>query len=211
MQQPDTVRRVLIEVLKAIAAKTLEQYTRQLRQYARDYYTGKIDDSGFLDKTLSAIEGQIQRAWNEGLRANGMGPDDIDEDMREQIDELIRNEQDHLTNLSDLINQQRAAEAGLDAIYARCDTWAARYTDVVNRAKLESSPNNRRYEWVYGDTDHCSTCEKLNGTVLKAWEWMECAYHPQRPPNEMIECGGWRCKCELVQTKKKRTGLPEGL
>jgi len=193
------------------AVKTLEQYTRQLRQYSREYYTGKIDDSGFLDKTLAAITEQIGRAWREGMRANGLGPEDMDEEMQAQIDEIIRNEQDHLTNLSDLINQQRGADAGMDAINARCDTWATRYTDVVNQAKLATSADNQRYIWVYGDTEHCETCAALNDTVLTAKEWREGKYHPQKPPNDELECGGWRCKCKLQKTKAKRTGLPDGL
>ncbi len=197
--------------VKFIAVKTLEQYTRQMRQYARDYYTGKIDDGAWLDKSLAAVTGQMERAWREGMRSNGLGAEDMDDEMQSQLDAIIQSEQDHLTNLADLINQQRASDAGMDAINARVETWAARYTDVVNRAKLESSKNNWRFEWIYGDTEHCDTCAKLNGTVMKAWEWMESAFHPQRPPNEMLDCGGWRCKCKLERTKKKRTGFPEGL
>ena len=195
--------------VKFIAVKTLEQYTRQLRQYARDYYTGKIDDGAWLDKSLEAVTGQMGRAWREGIRSNGV--EEMDEEMQAQLDEIIKSEQDHLTNLADLINKQREADAGMDAINARVETWAARYTDVVNRAKLASSKNNWRFEWIYGDTEHCATCEKLNGTILKAWEWEESEFHPQRPPNEMLDCGGWKCKCKLERTKKKRTGFPEGL
>jgi hypothetical protein len=194
-------------VSRFVAVKTLAQYMRQLRQYSRDYYTGKIDDSAFLDKAIAAIGEQISRAWNEGMRANGMGPGDIDEEMQAQIDEIIKNEQDHLTNLSDLINSQREKDAGMDAIYSRVDTWVARYTDVVNQAKLASSEDNQRFEWIYGDTEHCQDCADLNGKVLTAAEWRASGYHPQQPPNPKLECGGWRCKCRLQKTKKPRTGL----
>jgi hypothetical protein len=188
--------------------KTMEQYTHQLRQYARDYYTGKIDDSTWLDKMLTAITEQVGRAWNEGMRANGLDPAfDMDEDYQGMIDDIIKNEQDHVTNLSDLINNQRTADAGMDAIYSRCDMWAARYTDVVNQSKLATSPDNWRFVWIYGDTQHCSTCLHLNGKILTAKEWRESGFHPQQPPNPDLECGGWRCKCRLERTKKKRTGL----
>ena len=204
---PVAMRILGVLLLRVEAVKTLEQYTRQLRQYARDYYTGKLDDSAWLDKSLSAVTGQMQRAWNEGMRSNGLGPDDIDEDMRAQLDEIIKSEQDHLTNLSDLINQQRTAEAGMDAINSRVDTWTNRYTDVVNQAKLASSPDNQRYVWIYGDAEHCETCAMLNGKILKAKEWLESGYQPQSPPNPKLDCGGWKCKCRLEPTKKRRTGL----
>jgi hypothetical protein len=178
-----------------------------LRQYARDYYTGKIDDGAWLDKSLAAVTEQMGRAWREGMRSNGLGPEDMDDEMQGMLDEIITSEQDHLTNLSDLINQQRASDAGMDAINARVDTWAARYPDVVNRAKLASSPDNQRMIWVYGDTEHCDTCLMLNDKVLTAKEWRESGYQPQSPPNPKLDCGGWRCKCKLQKTKLPRTGL----
>jgi hypothetical protein len=209
------LRALVLQVLQSgvIERKTLAQYLRQLRQYARDYFTQKIDDTGFLDKMLTSITSQINRAWNEGMRANGLDPaKDKTDEMRNRVDELVRNEQDHITNLADLINQQRAN--GVDdmiAINARVDVWANRYTDVVNTAKAETAPPDDLLEWVYGDTVHCETCAALNGTVLTAEEWKQGDYHPQQPPNEKLDCGGWRCKCKLVKTKKKRTGLPKGL
>lgn len=214
MNSRAALRELVISVIKSgvVERKTLEQYTRQLRQYARDYYTEKIDDTAFLDKMIGSIEGQINRAWNEGMRSNGLDPErDKDADMRDKIAEIVRGEQDHITNLSDLINSQREKDAGMDAINARVELWARRYTDVVNQAKLATGEDNQLLEWVYGDTQHCDTCAALNGAVLTAKEWLESDYHPQQPPNEALECGGWKCKCKLQKTKKKRTGLPSGL
>ena len=213
---PD-LRADLLAVGKAVLdrlqeRKTLEQYTRQLRQYARDYYTGKIGDSAWLDKNLTAITEQINRAWREGMRDAGADPaTDFDEEMQAQVEEIIKNEQDHLTNLADLINSQREKEAGMDAINSRIDTYTNRYTDVVNQARLAAGKDNWRYVWIYGDTEHCDTCAKLNGRILTAKEWRESGYHPQQPPNDLLSCGGWRCKCRLERTKKRKTGLPSGL
>lgn len=214
MNSRDYLRAVVIQVIQSgvIEAKTLEQYTRQLRQYSRDYYTEKIDDTEFLDKMITSIEGQINRAYNEGMRSNGINPEtDKDEAIRERIAEIVKSEQDHITNLADLINAQREKQGGMEAINQRVDLWARRYTDVVNQAKIETGEDNQLMEWMYGDTQHCDTCAKLNGAVLTVKEWRESDYHPQQPPNEALECGGWRCKCKLQKTKKKRTGLPAGL
>ena len=196
-----------------LARKSLAQYIRQLRQYARDYFTEKLDDTVFLDKMIAAIGDQINRAWNEGMRSNGLDPaKDKTDAMRARVDELVRNEQNHVTNLADLINNQRnAGRDDMVAINARVDVWANRYIDVVNIAKAETAPPEQMLEWVYGDTQHCETCFALNGTVLSAAEWGASRYHPQQPPNKDLECGGWRCKCKLMKTKKKRTGLPQGL
>jgi hypothetical protein len=210
----DRLRALVVQVLSSgvIERKTLEQYLRQLRQYSRDYYNGKTDDGQFLDSMIGSISNQINRAWNEGMRTNGLDPQtDKDEAMLDRINELVRNEQDHITNLADLINQQREAGADMTAINARVDVWANRYTDVVNIAKVETGEDNQRFIWIYGDTTHCSECEKLNGVVLTSREWREGKYHPQQPPNDSLTCGGWKCRCRLEKTKKKRTGLPSGL
>jgi len=202
--------KALIERLNDL--KTLAQYDRQLHQYARDYFTGKADDTEFLDKMISAIGEQINRAWNEGMRSNGLDPlADKTDEMRSRIDELIRNEQDHVTGLADMINQTRERGGDITPINARVDMWARRYTDVVNQAKLETAEGKQLLEWIYGDTEHCETCAALNGTVQTADEWAKGKYHPQQPPNEDLDCGGWRCKCQLKKTKKKKTGLPTGM
>lgn len=204
------LKHLVISVIASgvIERKTLEQYLRQLRQYSRDYYNGKTDDGQFLDSMIGSISNQINRAWNEGMRTNGLDPQtDKDDEMRDRIAELVRNEQDHITNLADLINQQREAGADMTAINARVDVWANRYTDVVNIAKVETGEDNQRFIWIYGDTEHCETCADLNGKILTAKEWRESGYHPQQPPNDLLDCGGWRCKCRLEKTKKPRTGL----
>lgn len=45
----------------------------------------------------------------------------------------------------------------------------------------------------------------LNGIVAYAREWNEYGIHPQSPPNDLLECGGWRCQCRLVSTAKRVT------
>jgi hypothetical protein len=62
-----------------------------------------------------------------------------------------------------------------------------------------------KLQWVYGDTDHCETCLSLNGLVAYASEWAASPYHPQQPPNDYLDCGGWKCKCKLEPTNKKRS------
>jgi hypothetical protein len=63
----------------------------------------------------------------------------------------------------------------------------------------------QRMMWVYGDADHCSTCEQLNGIVAYASEWETLGVKPQSPPNPLLQCGGWRCKCSLRVTDRRRS------
>ena len=180
--------------------KTFEQYTRQLRQYARDYYNGKLDDTGFLDKMIAAVQNQFNRAWNDGMTDNGLDPrTDKTQAMRDRIAGLVENEQNFITNLADLINGQREKQAGLDAIYSRVDVWSSNYNGVREISKVETS--RKRKKWILGPTEqHCPSCSKLDGLVKPAQEWAERGVYPQVNGADYLNCHGYNCLCELVDT-----------
>jgi hypothetical protein len=203
----------LTEIIKAYlvrfgAVKTLEQYLRQLRQYSRDYYNGKTDDSQFLDSMIGAVDNQFNRAWNEGMRDNGLDPaTDKTDDDRKRVKELVDNETNFITNLSDLINTQRGKDGGLDVVYNRVDTWASNYNGVRQIAKTETARD--RLKWILGPTEeHCPSCSKLNGLVYPAKEWADRGVYPQVNGAEYLNCHGFNCLCELIQTKEPVTKEP---
>jgi hypothetical protein len=189
------------------ALKSYEWYDQKLHDYAGQLYRGKIDESVMLDKMIYAIGEQLKRAWNEGMVENGLDPtQDKTPEMETRIDDLVNSEYNHVTDLIDFIGQQRESKAGTDAINMRVDMWVNRYNDVVNIAKLETSDQKDKLEWVLGATEqHCTTCASLNGIVASAREWEETGFHPQQPPNDLLECGGWRCDCSLQPTDKRKT------
>ena len=57
-----------------------------------------------------------------------------------------------------------------------------------------------KLRWVLGPTKtHCRTCSKLSGKVKRASWWRDNVM-PQQPPNESLECQGWKCGCVLEPT-----------
>jgi LSD1 subclass zinc finger protein len=202
----DIELRLLAELNRRIEAiKTIEQYTRQMRQYARDYYTGKIDDGGFLDKMIAAVGEQFKRAWYEGMRENGLDPTrDMTEEWQARLDLLVEQEQGFITNLADLINGQREKQAGMDAIYNRVDVWASNYGAIRQAAIVETK--RQMLVWHLGATEvHCSSCSALNSLVKPAKEWEARGYYPRVNGAEYLECHGFNCDCELVPTDEKES------
>lgn len=200
--------RVLNELQRHIAIlKSYGWYDDKLYAYASQLYSGKMDDSAFLDKMIYAIGEQLGRAWNEGMVANGLDPSqDKTPEMETRIQQLIDSEYNHVTDLIDFINQQKAADAGTNGIDSRIDTWVSRYADVVNIATLETAGDKDKLEWVLGATElHCEVCAALNGIVATSAEWAQSGFHPQQPPNGLLTCGGWRCDCSLNPTDKRKT------
>lgn len=185
--------------LKSLSVKTYNFYRMKLRDYARDLYeSGNQDD--FIDAMADLIQDQLTGAFRAGLREVDAKMTD---ELAAQLDEMILSEYMHVEELAASIIQARDAELGRDGINARLEMWAERWNDVKDRAILLGAPKDLALEWVYGDTEHCETCQNLNGTVAYAGAWNIADIKPQDPPNEALECGGWRCQCRLEPTDKK--------
>lgn len=186
--------------------KTEAHYLRVLDKAVQDLYAGEITEDDFLGTMTTLLDEQIRRAWNEGMRANELDPaTDMTDEWEARIQELIDYEFDFVQQFMDDIMAARADGAGVDALRARAGLWANRYNEVVNTSKLETAEPKDKFEWIYGDTEHCDTCAALNGLVASAAEWEESGFHPQQPPNDMLTCGGWRCACSLEPTDKRRS------
>jgi hypothetical protein len=200
-------------VLNMLAdVKSYDYYGGRLEKYAGDYYSGKINDTEFLDRMIGMVSSQLRKAWNEGMRENGLDPSrDMNSQWAATLQGIVNSEYNHITDLADFINQQRSAMAGTDAIMQRVGLWQNRYIDVTNQAIIETAKKDDLYEWQFGNTEkHCDTCLALNGVIAPMVEWDERGLHPQNPPNGSLQCGGWQCDCRFVKSDGPITegGIP---
>lgn len=195
----------VIHHLNKEALKTYAFYASSIRDLTKKFYDDKINYLDFVSSMENLIVAQLRLAWFEGMEANGLSEEDMTPEWAKILREIIMSEQDHVADFALAIERAKRADEPLDPLMSRADLWGNRYNDVVNQAKMLTAEDGDKLEWVYGDTDHCETCLSLNGIVAYASEWAASAYHPQRPPNELLDCGGWRCQCSLVPTKKRRT------
>ena len=190
--------------LVEMVVKTLAYFLRTLSSMVRDLYRGDIEEGGFVDTMATLVQEQLTRAWHEGMRVNGLDPEtEMEPEWEEQLQEIILNEYNYIDQFAADIVQTAKDEKPWDALLARAELWANRYTDVVNRAVLVTK--EQKLKWVYGDTQHCDTCMALNGIVAWASEWELANVVPQSPPNEALDCGGWKCQCSLEPTKERHT------
>jgi hypothetical protein len=189
--------------------KTYYYYNRQIVSFVGQLFTDSISADDFITVFSTLIYNQLFAAWRDGMAANGLDPSkDFTQDMADKISPIADGEVSHLRGFAaDII---AARPDGADEILARAGLWSNRYNDVLNMAKMETAPKDKRYKWIYGDTEHCETCAMLNGKVATAAAWSASGYRPQSPPNPRLSCGGWRCRCKLVETEDKETegGIP---
>jgi len=190
-----------------LATKTENYYVRVLSKGVRDLYNNQTTEDDLLDTMIRLLDEQLRRAWNEGARENGWEmPEDMTDEWEGILQDIINSEFDHVEQfIADVVAARDAGEP-IEPLIARAELWASRYNDVVNRAVIETADKEERLEWVLGATEeHCETCAALNGIVASADEWAMSGFQPQNPPNNALECGGWRCDCALVPTDKRRT------
>jgi hypothetical protein len=186
------------------ATKTVEYFTRVLSGMVRDLYRGDIEEGGFVDGLAQLVQDQLTRAWNEGMRENDLDPaEDMEPEWQVILDDIIANEYNYVDGFAADIVVARDEQADWTPLLLRAELWANRYNDVVNKAIITTK--EQKLLWVFGDTDHCTTCERLNGIVAWASEWDEAGVSPQNPPNGKLECGGWRCQCTLIPTGNRHT------
>ncbi len=201
-----TVRNNLIHAVRLVvlATKTYSYYVDTIKGYVRDLYRGDIEEGDFITDMASLIEQQLTRAWHEGMRENDLDPEeDMEPEWQTMLDDFILNEYDYVDGFAADIVAARDEQLPWEPLLSRADIWANRYNDVVTAAVVATG--NQKLIWVFGDTDHCGTCERLNGIVAWAEEWDEAGVVPQNPPNGNLECGGWRCACTLIPTTTRHT------
>ena len=117
---------------------------------------------------------------------------------------------DHILDYARQIEQAAANQAPIAPLMGRVALWVNRYQDVLNLSLITTAKQDDRFKWIYGDTQHCGTCASLNGVVATKEQWDASGFRPQNPPNQMLDCGGWRCQCRLEKTEEPVTegGIP---
>ena len=184
-------------------AKTQGFYDQALRAAVRDFYNGNIDAFGFIDKCVYLITEQFTRAWNEGMRNIGLDPKkDMEPEWAEVLQKRIQEEINHVQQFAGDIESAAADKENhpIRPLLDRVSMWSNRYNEVVSLSM--ATCGKLKLEWIVGPTEHCGDCAKLNGCVDYAEDWTASGWLPQ---TSRLECGGYKCKCSLVPTKKRRT------
>ena len=194
---------------RLVEIKTEAMFLRQLKSYCLQLFRGELGEFEWIQDMTDTIADQLGKAWREGAKQVEVDPAEFTDEDIEELNKIIASEYDYVLALGSDILGLRLVGGSLEdyrnKFASRIEIWAHRYTDVVNRA-MAYFGGRVKLEWVLGETEeHCATCLAMAGTVAWSKEWDESPIKPQSPPNEHLECGGWRCDCHLEVTDKRRT------
>jgi hypothetical protein len=187
------------------AYKTYDYMLKQVEGLVRSVYSGNIGGS-FIDTMANLISGQLTQAYLQAYEDEGFRGTILPDYLSASLESMILNQYDFVDQYYRDIVDARVDGTSIDPLLYRASLWATRWTEAYNEAvRLITKENGGNLVWIYGDTDHCTTCLSLNGIVARASEWDALGIKPQSAPNNKLECGGWKCQCSLQSTDKRRS------
>jgi hypothetical protein len=184
-------------------------FGRTVRGLVTQLWRGNIDMFNFIYTLSSSIEYSYRRAWVEGAETCGIKPEDFTEEEIDTLNTIIAEDISHIDGfMSAVITGSKNNHGLLSSLLNRAEMWSIRYAFVRDRAKAMAC-GNQKLKWVYGDTEHCDDCLKLNDRVYRAKTWEKWEIYPKSPG---LQCGGFKCKCEFEETDDPCTpGRPPSL
>jgi hypothetical protein len=185
--------------------KTYDYFLQQVERMVTHVYNNQLGGE-FIDLMANLISGQLTQAFRQAWQEEEMDGD-LPPYLTDALEGMILSEYEHVDQFFRDIIDVRLAGGSIQPLLVRAQLWANRYTDALEQARhLITVETGGNEEWQLGETEeHCETCGALAGIVARASEWEQLAVHPQQPPNELLECGGWHCDCRRVPTDKRRS------
>ncbi len=97
----------------------------------------------------------------------------------------------------------QTAEDGRNKLLGRLALWTFVLGQAHHRGVLAQPAwlPDINGTWHVGDTEHCSTCLSQDGVTLPRSGWLALAARGIEPQGRGLECGGWKCQCEIVWEK----------
>jgi len=151
---------------------------------------------GIIARALISKMGR--QAYRDGLVDGGIEDDELSEDDLSIVAGLAVEQSVYVTAFADTLFEGSDPDPD-----AKAEMWFAKSIMPFYQEGLMSADKNGLYEWVYGDTDHCDDCARLNGQSHRLSGWLKSGFMPQ---GEALACKGFRCACALVKTSGRARG-----
>ena len=182
--------------------KTVDYMENAIEGLVNGVYNGNIGGQ-FIDTMANIISGQLTQAYRQAWEDEGNTDYFAPDYLAESLEAMILNQYDYVDQFYRDIVDARVDGTSVSPLLARAKLWANQWNAAYNEAvRLITLQGGGNLVWEYGDAEHCNTCLSLNGIVARASEWDVLGVKPQ---GDMLECGGWNCKCALVSTDKRRS------
>ncbi len=149
------------------------------------------------------ISTYVRKAYTDGLIDGGVGADEIDDEDRAEIQDLIKSQSGFVSNFT----QEVLKGNGLsDALAANKPAqWFSKSVYPAYVSGLQSAAKNMLVEWVYNPAieEHCGSCKELNGQIHRISAFTTRGLIPK---SDKLECKGFNCGCAFIPATGKARG-----
>lgn len=186
------------QLIEQLETKSQSTFRASIRAAIRSYWKGVFSQSEFEDAMESAITRGFRQAWLEGAKECGITSlDDLTDRETNALQSAILEQIPYIFNLAEDLN----TEGKLGPLFDRSELWIKRYGEIRIKAKAYACADKPQ-EWILGKAEHCSSCLKLAGKVKRASYWVDSGILPRNAGAGYLECKGFNCDCDLVNTTK---------
>lgn len=178
-------------------------YASSLRAGVYGLWRGELSTFDFVENFAIAIERGFTQAWHAGMGECGVLPGDMTEEEKAELQDQINIEIGYVVNFANAVAEGNRDSGTLLRIHTeRIPMWVNKYLGIRSLAKTFACAD-KMLEWVWNPIkEHCPDCLRLNGRVHRASVWRASGWWPRSID---LACGGFRCGCELMPTKKPGT------
>ncbi len=176
---------------------TKDAFTADVAAAISDASEGVISPASFAIRVRASLSKYGKAAYLDGLNDGGVETDTLDSEDSDAYASILADQSAYVTDA-----RRGITDFSGDAD-SRAQLWGNKSLELFYQAGVMSADKSGMYEWVYGDTEHCEDCLRLNGQKHRMKEWVAEDWMPK---SDRLECHGFRCQCEL----KKTTGRAKG-
>ncbi len=134
-----------------------------------------------------------QYAFLDGREDGGVDRDEPLDDREQQALAVWLSDQNQY--IGNFAQRVFGNELSGSQIEMHSEMWANKSLRGAFQLGQASAAWNAPFRWVYGDTEHCADCLRLNGQVHRMRDWRK---RNLLPGSSALACHGYNCKCQLV-------------
>lgn len=196
------------EEMEEVLLKSEASFRGAIRQAIRGGWTGHLDMFGVTDAIIGAISHDLADAWNQGALSCGIKEEELTAEELNAREVFVNGQMVYVFDFASVVvetgndhrESPRDRSFNLGPLMSRGEVWANRWPEAFTMGKTMACAN-QKLKWVLGEAEHCSSCLKLNGKVKRASFWQDKGILPRVAGAGYLECKGWRCQCNLVETE----------
>lgn len=189
--------------IKAIQATRLD-FEGDFETLLSNARSENIDRRTFGLRTRTLLRKYGERAYRDGLADGGVEiavDEPLSDDDRASLNIALGEQSQYVTEFGAVLFKGDGISD--NAADVKPGMWFNKSVMPLYQAGLASADANGMYEWVYGPTEHCEDCLRLNGQRHRLRAWAKNGLMPQ---SDALTCGGFNCQCKLQRVNSKARG-----